>query len=304
MHQLLPHVAKKITDIPKNVIDLYKEIAERPPGEGMSPAVQSALGWAAIQGAGKLLVHEIPKLSPWVMAFNIVNAVRSPWAKDLWDAARRGHGNEEAEVREILDAGGPPVSQVLINEAAAAAEAERRAALPSAPTPQGDPDYDENGGDDNGGPSPGGPPVSQVLINEAEAAAAEAAAAKAATTADDVEENDDDDPGDEGLGLNGEEGEPLPEPDEIEQLAIDDPDDPYTWEADGGLVERLDKELPRPTEPDVADDLQRMLSEGEFVIPVNVVKHFGEKFFSDLISAVPLPEKNREIGLKKRERLN
>jgi hypothetical protein len=75
------------------------------------------------------------------------------------------------------------------------------------------------------------------------------------------------------------------------------------WEfADGGLVERLNKELPRPPEPEVADDLQRNLSEGEFVIPVHVVEHFGEKFFTDLISAIPPPEKNREIGLKKRER--
>jgi hypothetical protein len=72
-----------------------------------------------------------------------------------------------------------------------------------------------------------------------------------------------------------------------------------TGKAEGGLVERLDTELPIPAEPDVADDLQRNLSEGEFVIPVHVVEHFGEKFFADLISAVPSLEKNREIGLKK-----
>jgi hypothetical protein len=71
------------------------------------------------------------------------------------------------------------------------------------------------------------------------------------------------------------------------------------YDADGGLVERLDKELPRPPDPEVADDLTRFLSEGEFVIPVHVVEHFGEKFFADLISAIPPPEKNREIGLKK-----
>jgi hypothetical protein len=78
-----------------------------------------------------------------------------------------------------------------------------------------------------------------------------------------------------------------------------------TWfNAEGGLIKRLDTELPRPPDPEVADDLTRFLSEGEFVIPVHVVEHFGEKFFSDLISAVPPSEKNKEIGLKKREKLD
>ena len=80
-----------------------------------------------------------------------------------------------------------------------------------------------------------------------------------------------------------------------------------TWEwgeADGGLIKRLDKELPVPPDPEVADDLTRFLSEGEFVIPVHVVEHFGEKFFNDLISIVPPSEKNKEIGLKKREKLD
>ena len=320
MHQLLPHVAKKITDIPQNVIDLYKEIAEMPRSEGMPAFVKSALGWVATQGVGKFVVNAAPNLAPWVMAFNIVNAVRSPWAKDLWDVAKQGHGKDA--VSEILDA---PVSQVLINEAAALAEAERRAALPSAPTPQGDPDYDENGGDDNGGPSPSGPPVSQVLISEAEASAAEAAAAEAAaaeaaaaeaattaaaTTAADVEEweggappveeedNDNDNDTDTDTDTDVAQAEAQAEAEETERM-IEDEGVTWEWgEADGGLIKRLDKELPRPTEPDVADDLQRMLSEGEFVIPVNVVEHFGVKFFTDLISVVPPPEKKREIGLK------
>ena len=57
----------------------------------------------------------------------------------------------------------------------------------------------------------------------------------------------------------------------------------------GGLVERKQLEEPAPINEEVADDLLRNLSEGEFVIPVHVVKYFGEKYFAELINSVPQP---------------
>ena len=72
--------------------------------------------------------------------------------------------------------------------------------------------------------------------------------------------------------------------------------------ADGGpirvdeesLVDRKPTDTPMPpgTEEEigVADDLPRNLSEGEFVIPAHVVKHFGENFFNDLIGSVKPPK--------------
>ena len=60
------------------------------------------------------------------------------------------------------------------------------------------------------------------------------------------------------------------------------------------LVDRkpTDKPTPMGTEEEigVADDLPRNLSEGEFVIPAHVVKHFGENFFNDLIGSVKPPK--------------
>ena len=72
--------------------------------------------------------------------------------------------------------------------------------------------------------------------------------------------------------------------------------------ADGGpirvdeesLVDRKPTDIPMPPGTDeeigVADDLPRNLSEGEFVIPAHVVKHFGENFFNDLVGSVKPPK--------------
>jgi hypothetical protein len=60
------------------------------------------------------------------------------------------------------------------------------------------------------------------------------------------------------------------------------------------LVDRKPTDIPMPPGTDeeigVADDLPRNLSEGEFVIPAHVVKHFGENFFNDLIGSVKPPK--------------
>lgn len=69
------------------------------------------------------------------------------------------------------------------------------------------------------------------------------------------------------------------------------PDDPYADMAHGGQVQRQPEELPQPTNPGQADDLQRNLSEGEFVIPANVVKYHGTKFFEGLIEKANTPKK-------------
>lgn len=61
--------------------------------------------------------------------------------------------------------------------------------------------------------------------------------------------------------------------------------------ADGGPVERLSSDSKRPPNPDTADDLPRNLSEGEFVIPKNVVHYYGTKHFEDLIENVNNPTK-------------
>lgn len=59
----------------------------------------------------------------------------------------------------------------------------------------------------------------------------------------------------------------------------------------GGPVIRQPQEAPRPPNPGRADDLQRNLSEGEFVIPADVVKHYGLNHFDQLITKARSPKK-------------
>ena len=67
--------------------------------------------------------------------------------------------------------------------------------------------------------------------------------------------------------------------------------DPEIDYAEGGTIQRTPMEMPQPSNPGMADDLQRNLSEGEFVIPADVVKYYGTKFFHSLIEKAANPQK-------------